>query len=213
MQIAEFAERLRQLQTKEGTPLFATVYALSEALSDAQYSHLVAQSDVPCALTWKEQNCPDSVFGLDCFFEPDYHGDFSAIEEGLRDLLDIRVKRYSVTHPRHGTYGKFSLQDGILKGSEAWIQRRMEEILLPEREWENCQASQIIRDMLSHFAEATHTQAQFERIWKDIPVDYFRVRWDAVYGVLNTFAQTTGSTMECNTLTDGTISVSFRKAE
>lgn len=214
MQITEFANHLRQLQTKGSTPIFATVYHLAEALSDKDYSHLIMQSNMPCAFIWKEQKCPDSVFGLDCFFEPDYQGDFSIIEEGLRDLLDIRQKQYSVTHPQHGAYRKFSLPSAYLKGSEAWIRRKMEEILLPEREWRDCQASQIIQDILSHFASVIHMRVQFEGIWKDTQLDAFNVRWSTVYEPLHWLASTTGSVMRCSMLADNTtIHVFFNKAE
>lgn len=216
MQVVEFAERLRHMQLKSGMPIFAAVYHLAYALCDEQYSHLVTQSNAPCAFVWKVQGYPDSVFGLDCFVEHNQEVDayLQTLEERLRDLLQLWHKSYSVVSYQEHAYMRFSLPHALLKGSEAWVQDMMESICLNSREWRDCQASHVIGDILSDFATAAKSRVQFERIWKDASLDYFRTYGESVYQRLDTLASITCSTMRCSVSTDdSTIRVTFDEAK
>lgn len=213
MNINEFTNWLKQLKTDTDTPMFANVYLYT--LSNEQYSHLVTLDSVPCVFTCKRLEHPDSVFELDCFVEHNQDTDvyLNRLDEKLRERLLIQVKRYTTASYQEREYRQFSLYDAYLKGSPAWIQYMMQCIVLEKREWRDCQASQIIQDIMSDFANTTKIPVQFGGIWQDVSIGCFSTHWDSAYQSFERMTSITDSIMVCSSLMDGTIMVVFDKKE
>lgn len=215
MDITEFAEWLRQLRTEDNTPMLANVYTTGP-FPDEAYSRLVTQSNTPCAFVWKRNDYPDSVFEMDCFVK---HGEetdtyLQTLDEKLKELLQMRYRVYRGVSYQGQGYMQFSLKDAILKHSEAWIRDLMQCIVLDNREWQDCPASQIIQDILSDFGSKIGMRVQLEGVWQDRSIQSFRTHWNTAYQSLDILVSgSPESIMKCSMLGGDTISVFFNRAE